>query len=195
MDYRGAKSFILGKLEQELMPIYTYHGKHHTLDVLSVTEELCALEDIGSYETKLLKTAALFHDAGFINSPTNHETTSCNIAKEVLPSFDYSEIEIERICGMIMATKIPQSPQNNLEQILADADLDYLGREDFFAIGNTLFEELSTLGILKTENEWNRLQVKFLEAHRFHTATNVQRREPAKRRYIDKIKMLISEEN
>ncbi len=193
MDYRGAKSFILNKLEQELKPIYTYHGKHHTLDVLSVTEELCALEDIGNYETKLLKTAALFHDAGFIHSPTNHETTSCDIVKETLPSFDYSPTEIERICAMIMATKIPQNPQNNLEQILADADLDYLGREDFFFIGDTLFEELSALGILKTENEWNRLQVKFLEAHRFHTPTNTQRREPAKRRYIDKIKTLIKD--
>ncbi len=193
MDYRGAKSFILDKLEQELLPIYTYHGKHHTLDVLSVTEELCALEDIGSYETKLLKTAALFHDAGFIYSPTNHEATSCDIVKETLPSFDYSPTEIERVCAMIMATKIPQNPQNNLEQILADADLDYLGREDFFFIGNTLFEELLALGILKTEDEWNRLQIKFLEAHRFHTPTNTQRREPAKRRYIDKIKTLIND--
>ena len=191
MDYRGAKSFILDKLGQELQAIYTYHGKHHTLDVLSVTIELCALEDVSDYETKLLKTAALFHDAGFINSPVNHEATSCTIARDVLPSFDYSEAEIERVCGMIMATKIPQSPQNHLEQILADADLDYLGREDFFTIGNTLFEELSTLGILKTENEWNRLQIKFLEAHRFHTTTNIQRREPAKRRYVDKIKAML----
>ena len=191
MNYRGAKTFILEKLEQELKPIYTYHGKHHTLDVLSVTAELCALEDVSDYETKLLKTAALFHDAGFIYSPTNHEATSCEIARDVLPSFDYSEAEIERICGMIMATKIPQSPQNHLEQILADADLDYLGREDFFSIGNTLFQELRILGILQTETEWNRLQIKFLESHRFHTSTNIQRREPAKRRFVDKIKSLV----
>ena len=191
MNYRGAKTFILKKLEQELKPIYTYHGKHHTLDVLSVTAELCVLEDVGDYETKLLKTAALFHDTGFIYSPANHEATGCDIARDVLPSFEYSEAEIERICGMIMATKIPQTPQNHLEQILADADLDYLGREDFFSIGNTLFQELRILGILQTETEWNRLQIKFLESHRFHTDTNIQRREPAKRRFVDKIKSLV----
>lgn len=188
MNYRAAKKFILEKLGQELKPVFTYHGKHHTVDVFNVTTELCALEDVNDYESKLLKTAALFHDSGFLQSPTNHEMIGCEIARAVLPDFDYSEEEINRICSMIMATKIPQNPQNHLEKILADADLDYLGRDDFFKIGNTLFEELQNLGILNNEREWNVLQVKFLEAHRFHTATNIQRREPAKRRHLEKIK-------
>jgi uncharacterized protein len=191
MNYRAAKKFILEKLEQELKPVFTYHGKHHTLDVFNVTSELCALEDVNDYETKLLKTAALFHDSGFLQSPANHEAIGCEIAKSVLPSFEYSDDEITRICSMIMATKIPQNPQNHLEQILADADLDYLGRDDFFSIGNTLFEELQSLGILQNEKEWNLLQIKFLEAHRFHTSTNLQRREPAKRRNLEKIKEIV----
>ena len=57
----------------------------------------------------------------------------------------------EQICGMIMATKIPQSPKNYLEQILCDADLDYLGRDDFYDIGGTLFKELKTYNVLDTE--------------------------------------------
>ncbi len=188
MNYKGAKEYILNKLDKELKPIYTYHGKHHTLDVLNVTTELCALEDVNTHDTKLLRTAALFHDSGFTVAPSNHESTGCDIVRSILPNFDYTNEDIEKICGMIMATKIPQSPQNHLEQILADADLDYLGRDDFQSIGNTLFEELKSLGILENEGEWNRLQIKFLEGHRYHTATNTQRREPHKQRFLEKIK-------
>ena len=32
---------------------------------------------------------------------------------------------------LILATKVPQKPKNKLEKIICDADLDYLGREDF----------------------------------------------------------------
>ena len=33
-----------------------------------------------------------------------------------------------------MATKIPQKPQNHYEEVLSDADLDYLGRDDFLRL-------------------------------------------------------------
>ena len=49
------------------------------------------------------------------------------MAKEELPKFGLSEKDIELICGMIMATKIPQNPKTKLEKIIADADLEYLG--------------------------------------------------------------------
>ena len=64
--------------------------------------------------------------------------------EKLLPEFGYSETEIDTICGMILATKFPQQPHNRLEEIMCDADLDYLGRPDFFSIGNTLFEELKS---------------------------------------------------
>ena len=35
------------------------------------------------------------------------------------------------------ATKIPQTPLTKLEEIICDADLDYLGREDFFEISRS----------------------------------------------------------
>ena len=163
MNYHAAKAYIINKLARELSPKLTYHGIHHTLDVLAVTEELCYLQSIPPYEQMLLKTAALFHDSGFTVHNKNHEALGCEIARDNLPGFGYSTQEIDRICGMIMATKIPQSPQNLLEATLCDADLDYLGREDFYPIGKTLFHELRTYNVLQTEEAWNRLQVKAWE--------------------------------
>ncbi len=191
MNYHAAKAFILDKLERELSEQLTYHGVHHTLDVLHITEDLCYLEKISPYATMLLKSAALFHDSGFTIDNKDHEALGCGIARMHLPNYGYTPSEIDQICGMIMATKIPQSPQNKLEMILCDADLDYLGREDFYDIGDTLFEELRAYQVLQSEQAWNRLQVKFLEHHHFFTPTNQRRRAPQKQSYLLELKQLV----
>jgi uncharacterized protein len=193
MNYHAAKAFILDKLEQELSDDLTYHGLHHTLDVLHVTEELCLSEAISPYESLLLKTAALFHDAGFTQSNKDHEALGCAMVREHLPRYDFTPLEIERICGMILATKIPQSPGNFLEAILCDADLDYLGRSDFYDIGSTLFEELKLYKVLQREEDWNRLQVTFLEKHTFFTPTNLRRRSPGKQAHLNHLRRIVQE--
>ena len=130
----------------------------------------------------------LFHDSGFITQSKNHEELSCEIVREALPDFNYTHEEIDSICGMIMATKIPQSPTNLLEQIIADADLDYLGREDYWEISNNLFKEISFFGIF-TENDWLQLQINFLEKHRYFTHTAITTREAKKQETLGILKM------
>ncbi len=191
MNYKGAKNYILDRLKKELSDDLYYHGLHHTLDVLRVTEQLCQEENIPQHEQTLLKTAALYHDSGFIKSNKNHEMHGCEIARDSLPQFGYTDKDIKRICGMIMATRIPQSPQNKLEQILCDADLDYLGRNDFFEIGGTLFQELKAYNVLQTEEAWNRLQLTFLEAHNFFTLTSKKKRETKKTEHLEKIRGIV----
>ncbi len=192
MNFHAAKAFILDKLERELSDELAYHGIHHTFDVLYTIEELCYLEKVSPYEELLLKTAALFHDSGFTINNEEHEQLGCQIASQHLPRYGYTAEEVRRICGMIMATKIPQKPQNYLEEIICDADLDYLGRDDFYDIGYTLFEELKAYNILKTEEAWNRLQVSFLEKHTFFTDTNKRRRAAKKKRYLEELKEIVA---
>lgn len=125
MDYRAAKQFIVTKLRAELSNQLHYHGLHHTLDVLKMATEIAENEGVSSHDLVLIKTAALFHDAGFVkNKHAGHEVEGCLIARAALLKFGYPEADIETICGMIMATKIPQSPGTLLEQIICDADLD-----------------------------------------------------------------------
>jgi len=117
-----------------------------------------------------------------------HERVSCEIAMEYLPGFGYTPEQLERICGMIMATKIPQTPHNKLEKIICDADLDYLGRDDFFKIGNGLYEELCMYGIIDGETEWNKLQVRFLKKHKYFTKSAKKLRKAKKEEYLAMIK-------
>jgi uncharacterized protein len=193
MNFHAAKAFILDKLESELSDKLYYHGIHHTLDVLYTVEELCYNEKVTPYEEILLKTAALFHDSGFTVAPKEHEQLGCRIARNHLPAYGYTSQEIDRICGMIMATKIPQSPQNYLEEIMCDADLDYLGRDDFYEIGQTLFKELKAQQVLDSEEAWNRIQVNFLEQHSFFTSTNRRRRAPKKQQYLKELKEIVAQ--
>ncbi len=193
MDYRAAKQFILSKLRDELSERLYYHGVHHTLDVLKMAAEICVSEGVGSHELVLVKTAALFHDCGFVKDKhMGHEQEGCIIVQNVLPGFGYSPQDIKTICAMIMATKIPQSPTNLLEEIICDADLDYLGRDDFYRIGDSLFEELRAYHIIHDEQDWNRLQVSFLTTHKFHTRTNKLLREPVKQQFLEGLKELVA---
>ena len=80
---------------------------------------------------------------------------------------------------MILATKIPQTPKNILEQIICDADLDYLGRDDYEKNSNFLLQELKLKNDV-TELEWLKIQVNFLEKHTYFTNTSISLRNKLK---------------
>lgn len=188
MNFEGVERMMLQKLKEELPSYLTYHNLSHVLDVLNAVEFIGKSEGIKGENMILLKTSAIFHDSGFIVGPLNHEQVSCGIAQDILPKYDYTQRQIDIIKGIIMATKIPQSPNNHLEQIIGDADLDYLGRDDFFIIGDGLFEELKHFDLLKTEQEWNKLQLNFLEAHSYHTRTAIANRDSKKQKNLKTVK-------
>jgi TolB-like protein/Tfp pilus assembly protein PilF/HD superfamily phosphodiesterase len=186
-DFVSAEKFILSKLQKELPESLHYHNVDHVKDVVESALIIAREEQVSPYEIRLLRIAALYHDAGFINSSRNHEEIGCMMARDTLPSYGFSPEEVDTICGMIMATRIPQSPKNLLERILCDADLDYLGRDDFFETGRRLYDEMKERGIVETEREWNLIQKTFLENHRYHTRYGKANREEQKQKYLQQI--------
>lgn len=130
---------IMDVLKSRLSPFLLYHDWKHTQHVLEMSEYIAIQEKVDEEGIRLIKTAALFHDAGFINNINEgHEEESIRLAAEKLPEFGYTKKEIEIISGMIRATAIPQRPKTKLECILADADLEYLGTNYFEPLGNKL---------------------------------------------------------
>lgn len=189
MDIEKAEQYVLGELDRKLDPTLFYHGLHHTIDVVAASAEIAALEGVADAESlALLRTAALYHDSGFLTTYRGHEAAGCALARQMLPEFGYTAAQIEQICGMITATKIPQSPQTLLEMILCDADLDYLGRPDFDRIAATLFEELKVRDQVDDIPSWNAVQVRFLDAHAYWTDAQRQRRDAAKRQHLQQLK-------
>ncbi|WP_118975414.1 HD domain-containing protein [Taibaiella koreensis] len=194
MQYEKVKTFILDKLAHELPQHLSYHSVGHVKDVCQATEAIAGQEGITGEDLTLLMTAALFHDSGFLFGAAEHEKKSCEIARQHLPDFGYTQDQITKIEGMIMATRIPQTPHNLLEEILADADLDYLGRDDFFTIGNRLYDELAMYGIVNDRNDWNRLQIRFLENHHYFTQTAIRNRKAKKDEHLQYIKAQLNNE-
>ena len=188
MKYDAIHEVIIKLLKDKLPEHLSYHSVNHIIDVIDSVEKIAIAENVNREDLVLLKTAALFHDTGFLYGAKNHEEKSCEIAQEYLLEYDFSQPQLDKIKGMILATKIPQTPHNHLEEILADADLDYLGRDDFFIIGDKLFEELSMFGMVNSERDWNLLQEKFLENHHFFTKTAIERRNQKKQENLNIIK-------
>ena len=182
------KQPILSRLEKELDPRLGYHNLSHTLDVLKQAERIARQEGIkDSHDLLLLKTAAVFHDSGFLFVYKGHEEKGCEIVSEDLKDV-FSESDIKKICGMIMATKIPQSPNTLLEQIICDADLDYLGRKDFEPISSHLYKEFITFKIIPDNCVWDHIQIRFFESHHYFTKTTIESRNDIKMKHLDILK-------
>jgi uncharacterized protein len=188
MEFLKAKNFITRQLKKKLPQYLSYHSIEHIKDVYDAARQIAKKEGVTGEDLNLLLIAAMYHDCGFMIQSKEHEKISCDIARETLPNYGFSQEQIKKICGMIMATRIPQKPKNLLEKILCDADLDYLGREDFFDIGNRLFNELKECGSISAEKDWNVLQIRFLEQHNYFTKTAISTRKPNKERYLALLK-------
>jgi len=193
VQFTDIQETILDKLEKELPDYLYYHNVKHTVDVVTEVELIGWSEGCSDEEILLLKTAALFHDVGHTVSYDNHEFHGTQLAREMLPAYNYTPEQIDRICEIIMATKLPPKPSNLLECIICDSDLDYLGRSDFIPVSNTLYEELKAQNKIGSLNDWYKLQVKFINGHQYFTETARRLREVNKRQQIERIQNLIEE--
>lgn len=192
MNLESARAYILDRLDRELSVTLSYHSPQHTRDVTRAALRIAEGEGLSNEELLILETAALYHDSGFLFQYQHHEEQGCAIAKEFLPQFGYPEAAVSLICDCILATKIPQSPHTKLAEVLCDADLDYLGGELFFPIGNTLYKEFLHHGIITDEKAWNRMQIRFLESHSYFTQTAINERAAGKAANLEIVRSIVA---
>lgn len=178
------QDFVISLLKNKIPTAYFYHNYEHTLYVIDKAVEIGQHENCTPKEMELLSAAALWHDTGYINTCDGHEAESCVLAQKYLPEYGFMMDDINSICGMIMATKIPQSPQNKLEEIIADADLEYLGTESAGVKADLFFNELQHLNPSLTKAEWDKTQISFLQQHHYFTGFCKENREQVKTAYL-----------
>lgn len=184
-DYNKAIEYALEQLRLHLAPEYVYHNLWHTEEeVPGAVRRLARLCQVTAEDEQLLLVATAYHDIGFLETYREHELASARIMVQTLPAFGFQTWQIERIMGMIMATRLPQSPRNLAEEILADADLDVLGRGDFFARNEMLRQECAVLGRPYTQQEWLESQLAFLRSHTYFTAAARELRQAGKQKHI-----------
>jgi uncharacterized protein len=191
-DFEGARQYALGRLANELPAYLTYHCLAHTRDyVVPTVEHLAWHEGVKGLDLVLLLTAAYFHDIGFVESWENHEEVGVRIANEVLPQLGYSPEHIHVITQIIMATRLPQSPQTQLEKIMTDADLDSLGRVDFFERNQDLRDEHAALGKTYSDEDWYCAQYEFIRNHDYFTNAARTLRQDQKQKNIEALSGIV----
>ena len=181
-NLEAVEDYVLERLGRELSPLLTYHDLEHTRDdVVPAVKRLAALHGLSDLQTTLVTTAAWFHDLGFIERREGHEQVGIRIAREVLPRLGYPGEDIETIAAIIAATKLPQSPRAVLEQLMADADLDVLGRPDFLGRNERLRIEHENHGEPAERGAWYASQIEFVRQHRYFTGVAEELRAAGKR--------------
>ncbi len=167
--YNAIHKNVIETLTNQLPDHLTYHSVLHTEYVLEKVIYIGKKEAVSKADLRLLKIAALYHDIAFIKTHIDHEDNSCEMARKDLSINQISEKNINTICGMIAATKIPQQPKTHLEAILADADLEYLGTKHFAHVSELLYGELKHYNKNLTRMEWKDFQIDFMTNHHYHT--------------------------
>lgn len=165
-----------------------YHNKKHTQEVLAAATKIARKEGVSDEELLLVQIAALFHDTGYFYYEKGHEEKSCEIARDVLPNYGFLQSQIEQICCIIMATKIPQDPKNHLAEILCDADLSYLGSDAYKEYADRLYLEQQNFHRAENPNVWTHQQINFLKDHRFFTGTAKQEFDEKKLKHLAELK-------
>jgi hypothetical protein len=191
-DYAAAISYALCRLRTELSQLLTYHNLAHTEDdVMPAVVRLARLSHLPEPDIRLLEVGAAFHDIGQIKTSLGHEKVGIEIMSEVLPGLGFSAADIACLTGMVEATEMPQKPRNNEQALLADADLDSLGREDFFSTSKALWHERAACGMDIPWQTWLQIQLQFLQTHRYFTPVAQTLRNAGKQKNIEFLQGLI----
>jgi predicted metal-dependent HD superfamily phosphohydrolase len=182
-DY--ASQLITTKVSKDV----TFHTLLHTREVVAASLKIAEQENLSAEDLLALQVAAWFHDTGYTaGQAKGHELVSVQHTMTFFSSHPVEEAFAEKVKGCIMATRMPQSPQNKLEEILCDADLFHLGSPNFKEKSRLLRKELIDFnGEEWSKKEWRQNNIAFLEAHNYFTAYGRKILQPAKEEHLARL--------
>jgi predicted metal-dependent HD superfamily phosphohydrolase len=163
------KTYVAEYIADHFSEEICYHNIEHTLEVVDAVEIIGRACKISERQLEILKVAAWFHDTGYYLGCADHEEASAEIAREYLTNKHVDLDFIASVESCILSTKLPQKPQNQLEEIICDADLFHLSSENFFEKSELLLQEFSFSNKNMTPELWMTQSKEFIEAHSYHT--------------------------
>ena len=171
-DIKKYVSYLMIPLEE----MY-YHQYEHALSVMERWIYLATMEWCSEEEIEIIAIAALFHDTGFVIQYENNETFGAKIAQNYLRTVLYPNEKIHIIQNIILATTPKNQPSNLLEKIIKDADMDNLGRDDFFDINKKIKKEVELMKNIKIKDpDWYHASLDVIEWNTFYTNTQIRER-------------------
>jgi predicted metal-dependent HD superfamily phosphohydrolase len=184
--------YISELFRDELPDGIKYHDANHTLHptqgVVAVANSIAISENISEHDRELLIAAAYFHDTGYIREFDKNEPIAARMAGRILKLIGYKPNEIKKIQNMILSTDLEREPKTDLEKILCDADLDHLGRKDFFELDGKLRQGRRARGLdVSDDIKWYRGTLELLKKHKYYTESQKKLREKGKQKNIQRL--------
>lgn len=165
-----AEQFVTDLLVNKLPPEFTYHNLEHTTLVVEGVMAIGTAESLTEEDMEVLSIAAWFHDTGLAHTKEDHEEESVQIATWFLKQENVDDELIVKVSECILATKPMTIPKEKIHQIIRDADMFHLSKDDYDDFAKKLRIEWSLVyDKIYSEMEWNRLNLEFLTSHEFHT--------------------------
>ncbi len=194
---QAAKEQVTDLLSNKLSKSIKFHTLQHTQEVAAACEVLADYHQIPDDDRFALYLAAWFHDTGYTGGQAkDHETVSIQLVTDFLNNNSVSEEIKTKVIGCINTTRIPQSPSSVIERIIADADLFHLGTDAFKEKNRLLREELELFGGKEVpKKEWRKINIRFLEGHKYFTAYAQEKLQPVKEKYLTELKQKDNDKN
>ena len=165
-----ARAYVEALIRERKPEWVKYHGFHHAKSVVEACRVIGAASHLGEEDLEVVVLAAWFHDVGYVEGIDRHEERSVDMAIAFLKENGYPEEKIAQLSGCVLATQIPQRPKNLLEEVLCDADIAHLAREDFLELSELVRQEIEhRMSIKLTEEEWLTMNIDFVAGHRYFT--------------------------
>ncbi|MBK8489442.1 MAG: HD family phosphohydrolase [Saprospirales bacterium] len=180
-----AEQHVRSFFEKHISPDYVFHNFPHSETVAESVREIGIGCQLSERELTILQLAAWFHDLGYDKGPANHEERSVHYATEFLSGHPFPEEDLQKVISCIYATKVPQHPDNLLEEIICDADMSHLGKESYWdRCGRIRQELLVTQQMIMSEQEWVDFELNFMLQHRYHTPVATELYNDRKQKHI-----------
>lgn len=149
---------------------FIYHNLEHTESVVKAASQISNHYQLNEKDFFIVTSAAWFHDSGYFSDSTNHEAKGAELATAFLRNNFIDEETVQAVVNCILATKIPQTPKNQLEQIVCDADLFHLGTDDFDEKNKLMRKETEAKkGVKISKDEWRKGTILLFEMHHYFT--------------------------
>jgi len=191
---KKAEEYVLSILYERTPQEHVYHDVNHTQEVIASARKIGEAVQLSDSELEIVQLAACFHDTGYVEISEGHEELSAQYAREFLMSEGYPADKIDKVTNCILATRVPQNPQNILEEVVCDADLSHLGKKNFVNRNDLFRVEFEYhFGRSLTELEWLEKSIEFISSHHFFTFFAKQELDPLKLKNLEKLKKMLAD--
>ncbi len=151
----GAENFVTKLYAEKIDDTFKFHTFKQVQRKVKTAVRIAEGSNVSAAQIEILVLAAWFHDTGFTRVYEKHELLSAEIAREFLSDHNYPEQKIAQVVDCILSTSADGQPANDLQKILHDANISYIGRKNFFKrIGQLRAEMELRLKKKYTDYDW-----------------------------------------